>query len=141
MKIFLDANILISVLNKEYPIFSYSSRILSLADHSSFRLFTSPTCLAIAFYFAEKKSGAALAKKKMEILTSRIDITPTDKSTILPIFKNKAVKDVEDGIQYYSALHSKCDCILTEDRDDFHFSEIEVLNSKDFLAKHFRPKK
>lgn len=141
MKIFLDANVLISVLNKEYPVFPYSSRILSLADHSGFRLFTSPTCLAIAFYFAEKKSGAALAKKKIEILASKIDITPTDKSTVLPVFKNKAVKDLEDGIQYYAALQSKCDCIVTEDRDDFYFSEIDVMNSKDFLAKHFARRK
>lgn len=32
MKLFLDADVLISVLNKEYPVFSYSSRIVSLAD-------------------------------------------------------------------------------------------------------------
>jgi predicted nucleic acid-binding protein len=141
MKIFLDANVLISVLNKEYPVFPYSSRVLSLADHSGFRLFTSPTCLAIAFYFAEKKSGAAQAKRKIEILVSKLDIAATNKTTVLPIFKNKAIKDFEDGIQYYAALHSKCDCIVTEDRDDFYFSEIEILNSKDFLAKHLAGKK
>ena len=30
MKLFLDANVLVSVLNKEYPSFTYTSRILSL---------------------------------------------------------------------------------------------------------------
>ena len=54
MKIFLDANILVSVLNKEYPVFINSSRIISLADNARFRLYTSPICLAIAFYFSEK---------------------------------------------------------------------------------------
>jgi len=57
MKIFLDANILVSVLNKEYPVFSYSSRVLSLADNTKFKVYTSPLCLAIAFYFAEKKTN------------------------------------------------------------------------------------
>lgn len=28
MKIFLDANILVSVLNKEYPVFTYAARVL-----------------------------------------------------------------------------------------------------------------
>jgi predicted nucleic acid-binding protein len=135
MKIFLDANVLISVLNKEYPVFPYSSRVLSLADDPRFELFTSPTCLAIAFYFAEKKSGSAGAKRKIETLSSKIEITPTDKSTVLPIFKNKSIRDFEDGIQYYAALHSKCTCIVTEDLNDFHFSEIEVLNSRDFLTR------
>ena len=54
MRIFLDANILVSVLNKEYPLFSYSARIISLADNKKFTVYTSPICLAIAFYFAEK---------------------------------------------------------------------------------------
>ncbi|HLF33367.1 MAG TPA: PIN domain-containing protein, partial [Cyclobacteriaceae bacterium] len=57
MKVFLDANILVSVLNKEYPVFSYSARLLQLALTKKFQLYTSPICLAIAFYFAEKKSG------------------------------------------------------------------------------------
>ena len=136
MKVFLDANVLISVLNKEYPIFPYSSRVLSLADHPNFNLYTSPTCLAIAFYFAEKKSGTTQAKQKIEILTSKIEITPMDKSTVMPIFKNKSIKDFEDGLQYYAALRSKCACIVTEDLDDFYFSEIEVLNSKHFLESY-----
>ena len=55
MRIFVDANILISVLNKEYPLFTHSSRILSLANRKGFEIYTSPVCLAIAFYFAEKK--------------------------------------------------------------------------------------
>ena len=38
MKIFLDATILVSVLNKEYPVFTYSSRILSLADNKKFEV-------------------------------------------------------------------------------------------------------
>jgi predicted nucleic acid-binding protein len=54
MRIFLDANILVSVLNKEYPLFSYSARIISLADNKKFTVYTSPICLAIAFYFAKK---------------------------------------------------------------------------------------
>jgi predicted nucleic acid-binding protein len=64
MNIFLDANILVSVLNKEYPLFTYSSRILSLIDSKRFRVYTSPICLAIAFYFAEKKCGNKIALQK-----------------------------------------------------------------------------
>ncbi len=55
MRVFLDANVLVSVLNKEYPLFPNSSRILSLADKPGFELYTSPICLAIVFYFSEKK--------------------------------------------------------------------------------------
>jgi predicted nucleic acid-binding protein len=141
MKIFLDANILVAVLNKEYPLFTYASRILSLADSGKFEIYTSPICLAIAFYFAEKKSGATMAKKKIEILTKNISISDADRNVVLNAVQNKSVIDFEDGLEYYSAMKSKCRCIVTEDLDDFHFSKIEILRSEEFLQKYVMIKK
>lgn len=31
MKVFIDANILVTVLNKEYPLFPYAAKLLSLS--------------------------------------------------------------------------------------------------------------
>lgn len=139
MKVFLDANVLVSVLNKEYPVYIYSSRVLSLIDHSKFQIFTSPTCLAIAFYFAEKKCGTKMARKKIQLLASRINITPTDKDIVLNVFRNSRIDDFEDGLEYYAAIGAKCKCIITEDVNGFHFSTIEVVNAQDFLSKHVSP--
>jgi predicted nucleic acid-binding protein len=136
MKIFLDANVIVSVLNKEYPLFSYSSRVLSLCDQPRFEVFTSPICLAIAFYFAEKKSGTLNAKKKLSLLISKINIANTDKRVVQQAIQNPAVHDFEDGMEYYSALHSDCKVIITEDKNDFYYSELEVLGCEDFLKKH-----
>lgn len=136
MNIFLDANILVSVLNKEYPLFSYSSRIVSLADNKKFSVYTSPICLAIAFYFAEKKSGSALAKKKMELLCSRLLIADVGEKEVLAAAQNKAAQDFEDGLEYYAALHKKCKVIITENKDDFYFAGMEVLNCEEFLTNY-----
>ena len=136
MKVFLDANVLVAVLNKEYPLFSYASRILSATDNKNFQVFTSPVCLAIAFYFSEKKSGATLAGKKIALLVSHIHIAPTNKEVVLKTLGNKKIIDFEDGLEYYSALESGCQVIITEDRDDFHFSEIEVLSCSEFMERY-----
>jgi predicted nucleic acid-binding protein len=135
MNVFLDANILVSVLNKEIPLFSYTSRILSLSP-KKFKLFTSPICLAIAFYFAEKKSRTKVAKSKIELLIQHIDIAEANRSGVLMAAQNKSIEDFEDGMEYYVALHARCSCIVTEDVKDFYFSEIEVLNAEGFLAKY-----
>ncbi len=135
MKIFLDANIIVSVLNKEYPVYSYTSRILSLADDKRFEVYTSPICLAIAFYFAEKKSGTAEAKKKIEILSQKLGITDVGSDEVAKAITNKKVKDFEDGLEYYSALKQKCKYIITEDISDYYFSEIAVLNSQAFIER------
>jgi len=136
MRIFVDANILVSVLNKEYPLYTYSARILSLADRKGVYIFTSPVCLAIAFYFAEKKSGATAAKKKIGILTEKINVAVHLKEDVALIAANNRIEDFEDGLEYYAALHEKCNYIITEDIDDFYFSEIAVFKPEYFLLNH-----
>jgi len=136
MRIFLDANILVSVLNKEYPLFTYSARLLSLAGNSKFQVFTSPICLAIAFYFAEKKCGQSEAKNKISLLASKIKIAEADESVVLKAAQDKAAGDFEDGLEYYSALKAGCKWIVTEDVNDFHFSALPVMTSRQFLEAY-----
>jgi predicted nucleic acid-binding protein len=137
MKIFIDANILVSVLNHEYPLFNYSSRILSLADTPNYQIFTSPICLTIALYFSEKKSGRKLAKKKLEVLCDKVQSTLIDQEIVQSAIHNPKILDFEDGLEYYSAIHSGCDVILTEDKTDFYFSDLPVLNSQEFVRLYF----
>jgi predicted nucleic acid-binding protein len=135
MKIFIDANILVATLNREYPLFNWSARILSLQGNHNIQLCTSPLCLAIAFYFAAKKSGEATAKKKIELLCQNIGITTVNQEITEKTLKNQRIKDFEDGLQYYSALDQKCDYIITEDQHDFYFSEIKVSACEAFLKQ------
>lgn len=135
MKIFLDANILVTVLCNEYPRFTECARVLSLADDKRFEVFTSPLCLAIGAYFAEKKNGKKLSKQKIALLVEKLKVTSMDGSAAKRTVENKRVDDFEDGLEYYSALDAKCSCIVTYDRNDFHFSELEVLDARQFLLK------
>jgi len=135
MKVFLDANIIVSVLNKEYPLFNHSARILSLATTSNFHFYTSPICLAIAFYFASKKVSEAKAKEKISLLCQHIKIADADQNGVEKALRNKQIHDLEDGFEYYAAERVGCHVILTENKEDFYFSEIEVLNSSEFIAQ------
>jgi len=133
IKIFLDANVLVTVLNKEYPVFSDAARVISLNENKNIQIFTSAVCLAIAFYFAEKKSGNLLARKKIKLLLEHIYISKADEEVVTQAIKNPMIHDFEDGIEYYSALASGCTYIVTEDKDDYYFSEINVVNCKEIL--------
>jgi hypothetical protein len=141
MKVFADANILVSVVNKEYPLFPFTSRILSLAGTLDFSICTSPICLAIAFYFAEKKVSAPAAKEKLRILSSRLDIATSGPDTVRSAFADPAALDFEDGLEYYSALEAGCNCIVTENKADFHFSRIEVVSSEEFFERYLHIRK
>ncbi|MEP6514442.1 MAG: PIN domain-containing protein [Parafilimonas sp.] len=140
MRIFVDANILVSVLNKEYPLFTYSSRILSLADYGNFEVYTSPICLAIAWYFAEKKHKTKIAREKIKTLCGHISIADSTNGAVQNALANTKIHDFEDGLEYYSAIESKCEYIITEDTNDFYFAEVPVLNSKGFFEKYVTKK-
>lgn len=138
MKIFLDANLLVAVLNRQYPLFTYAAKILSLSEKPGFKVYTSPICLAIAFYFAEKKSGTSRAKQKIATILDHLHITSVDADSVELAVKNLKVQDFEDGLEYYSALNFGCEIIITEDVSDFYFAEIPVYNSEDFLSNFFK---
>lgn len=138
MRIFLDANILISVLNKEYPQFPYTARLLSLARYKEFSLITSAVCLAITFYFAEKKHGTSLARSKVALLLEHIEVADCGEKEAKMAAQNKQAHDFEDALQYYCALHAGCEHIITNDLKDFYFAEIGVLTPETFLQKYGR---
>lgn len=135
MNVFIDANVLIATLNKEYPLFTWSSRVLSLQGKKGIQLYTSPLCIAIAFYFSSKKNGEKLAKNKIDLLVKNIGITKTDEKITKSVLNNKCVNDFEDGLEYYSALNQNCRFIVTENQQDFYFSEIEVTGCEEFLKR------
>lgn len=133
MKIFLDANVLVAVVNKEYPLFSFAARIVSLAGQQGFEVYTSPMCLAIAFYFSEKKSGTPQARKKISLLAQKLKVAPNLESGVLKTISNPKINDFEDGLEYYAAFDTGCQVIITEDTTDFWFSEIKVTDCQGFI--------
>jgi predicted nucleic acid-binding protein len=136
MKVFVDAHILVSVLNKEYPLYTYSARILSLSGKNNIQIYTSPICLAIAFYFAEKKHSTKSARGKIALLCKHVFIASATEDVVAKTLADKKVRDFEDGLEYYSATESNCNFIVTEDVKDFYFSTIPVLNARNFFEKH-----
>lgn len=137
MKLFIDANVIVSVLNSELPLFPYSSRILSLGQlDKKYKLSTSPICLAIAFYFSEKKCGEARSLEKIKTLTKHLEVLTVGERENYAVICNPRIRDYEDGLQYYAALHGGCDYIITEDKKGFYYSEIPVCGSKEYLMSY-----
>lgn len=102
MKLFIDANILVAVINKEYPLFTYASRILSWATANGHQLMTTSVSLAITYYFAEKKHGTRSAKDRMCMLATRFSIVDCGAKEVQQATVDKNVNDFEDGLQYFA---------------------------------------
>lgn len=88
------------------------------------------------FLLFRKKSGEQIAKRKIALLTKNLKLLSVDEKAVKKALENPKVNDSEDGFQYYAAIEKGCECIVTEDRNDFYFSEIEVLGAEAFLKAH-----
>ena len=53
-----------------------------------------------------------------------------DATTVKRTAQNSAIHDFEDGLEYYSALDAACQFIITENPQDFYFSEIQIEQSE-----------
>jgi predicted nucleic acid-binding protein len=133
MNLFIDTNVLIDLIDKREPFYKDVAIIFSLAENKKFKLATSSLSFVNTFYVVSKSSSGLLvldALKKIRIICaiSNIDEIVVDQSLI------SNFNDFEDAVQYFSAIHHKCDIIITRNKKDFKNSEIPVMTPMELLA-------
>jgi predicted nucleic acid-binding protein len=67
-----------------------------------------------------------------------VHVTPIDHDTVTASLKDRRVNDFEDGLEYYAAIRSGCEIIVTEDVSDFYFSAIPVVGASAFLTRYVK---
>ena len=139
-KIFLDANILIDILDDKRPSSRESAKVFELLVRGveEFTLFTSCDLLTTVYYFTRKPLGQELALIKIKKLNHIIKVIEFGNSEIDEAIelmeRNKKYTDLEDTIQYVMARKEKCDYIITNDKN-FASGDVPVLNSKEALKE------
>ncbi len=94
----------------------------------------SPATLAILFYFASKKiKNKKLVIKQLEERMQLFEFTMEDAKTVAQSF-NSGFDDLEDALQYFSALNSKADAIISYNTKDFTASSIPVYHPQTYLS-------
>lgn len=132
-KIFFDANILVDLINSGNR---NHRTVLFLFDQlvkQRRKLFVSPTSFAITYYFLSKNYKDLEKLNRLGIdFFSNFVFTREDDLTMEKVFKS-GFTDLEDALQYYSALDAGVDAIITYNKTDFVTSEIQVFHPIQFI--------
>lgn len=131
-KIFLDTNIVIDFLGEREGFYESSAKILTLADKKKIKIFTSPTSVSTVYYVLSKFENAKTALEKIRKFKLLCSISIMDDEVIEKAI-NSDFKDFEDAMQYFSAVASNCDIIITRNEKDFKNALIPVLNAENYL--------
>ena len=131
-KIFLDTNIVIDFLGERAIFYQPAAKILTLADQKKIEIYTSPTSISNTYYLLSRFENTKIALEKIRKFKVLCSISIMDDEVIEKAI-NSNFKDFEDAMQYFSALASNCDLIVTRNEKDFKNALLPVLNGESYL--------
>lgn len=134
-RVFLDTNIFIDVLDRREKFYVESSNILSLGAEGKLELYATSLTFTTCVYVLRKKLGYMEIVESIRLLRTFIHISPMSESEFDLAFA-KDVPDVEDILQYYSAVSAGCDVVVTRNGKHFPTDGIPIMTPYDFLVQY-----
>ncbi len=137
MRVFLDANIILDILDVKRPFHKYSVKVYEdlILNHQIFI-----SCdLITTVYYINSKVNKEFALSNIQKIIKTLKIVEFSNKEVEEacdlMLKDSDFKDLEDTLQYIMAKKIGCDVILSND-ENFVSKDIEVLNSKEFYDKY-----
>ncbi|WP_339661838.1 PIN domain-containing protein [uncultured Polaribacter sp.] len=132
-RIFLDTNVMLDFLGERIPFYDSIAKVLSLSERNEFIIIVSPISYATVSYFLSKFEGNKIANEKLRKFKVISSVCKIDEQTIEKGL-NSDFSDFEDALQFYNAVESNCDIILTRNAKDFKKTTIPVMSPDEFLT-------
>lgn len=131
-KLLVDTNIIIDLLAKREEFYEPSAQLFSLADQKKVELYACALTFANAHYILNRQLEERKVREVLRKLKVLVNVISLD-SKIIDLALNSDFKDFEDAIQYYAAIESEVDIIITRNLKDFKKSELPVMTGHQFL--------
>lgn len=131
-KIFLDANVLIDVVQNRVGFVEASSKILQLGLDGDCELWASDVTMVTVSFYAKKNRTDEQLYEVMWELRSIINIAPTGPLAIDWALQQRS-RDFEDSVQYYAAMRCEAEYIITRNQRDYPHADIPVASPQEFI--------
>lgn len=131
-RLFLDTNVILDLLGERDPYYDSIAKLASLADKGVLTVVASPLSFATLNYFLTKFETAQIAQEKLRKFKIISEICKLDEH-IIEKGLNSSFKDFEDALQYFSAVDSDCQIIISRNAKDFKKSELPVMTADEYL--------
>ena len=136
-RLLIDTNIVIDLLAKRHGFYEEAAELFSRADKKELVLTISALTFANTNYILTKLKSAQEARVILRKFKVLVEILSLDEKVTELALSNDLFPDFEDALQYYSAIESQVDVIITRNKKDFKASKIPVLTAREFLAREY----
>lgn len=136
MKVFIDTNVLLDLICQRDGFKEAADEIFKMGIEDKFDLYVSVLTLINAHFTAHRYAYSwEEIRRVLRNLLLYIKVSPMTSET----FKNAIDcngDDLEDSVQYFSALSSFCDCIVTRDTKGYRTFNLPIFTPNDFVKEH-----
>lgn len=134
-RILADTNVCLDLLLDRKPYVEHSGKLFELAETKSIRVCISGLSIDTLFYIIRPAMGS---KKSTEILSTLLEfaeIAPVNDKVVHDALR-AGWNDLEDALQYYSAVHANCTHLITRNLRDFKQTDdsgLDILTPQQYL--------
>lgn len=134
MRLLIDANIVLDVLQKREQHFRDSSLIWKLCETGSAEGYVSALTVTNLIYVMRKELNPEKIEEVLQYLRLIFRLTDLSESDITKAAEMKW-NDFEDAVQSVTAERIHADCIVTRNVKDFKGSRVIAFTPTEFLAR------
>ena len=133
MKLFIDTNVVIDVIARREPFVYDSQQVFHLCESGKADGFVSTLTLCTVSYILRKYLAPGMMRQKLRDF--RNILSPVDLSvSIIDKAIDSTMNNFEDAVQFYTAIYSEADYIITRNIKHFPKNDIPALTPTAFLA-------
>ena len=133
LRVLVDLNIILDVLQKREPFYEASAGILAMIETGKIEGFVAAHSVTTLFYLVSKDQSPASARVILTSLMQFLKIASVDHAVIEAAL-NMPYKDFEDAVQMVSAMQCKADFLVTRNIKDYQPAPVTVIQPVELLA-------
>ena len=137
MRVFLDTNILLDIIESREKFLLASANVFDLGVRGLITIYATPLTFANCVFIARKNIGYEKAIEGLMRLKTYVKTAVMDDAQVTGALCSN-MPDFEDMLQYKAAEAANCDVIVTRDKKrHFPHDGIPVLSPETFLNDYF----
>ena len=135
-KVLFDINIFLDIFLERDDFYKGSAKVFAMVEQKQFHGYICSLTIPTLFYLLSKEFNRQKALIFIEKIRALFSVSTVDEKVIdLSIISE--FKDIEDAVQYFSALDAKADYLITRNKKDFKKDDIPILTPEEFLVIKF----
>lgn len=135
--VFIDTDIALDLLARREPHYKAAATLFTMADKGNIGIGISSLSFSNIHYLLTKQYNAVESRRILINFKVLVNVLPVDDKVIELALSSKFA-DLEDAIQYFTAIENDINILLTRKVKDYKQASIAVMSAENYLRQNAR---